>query len=195
MDQELKRTIVEDEETYQSQGEYSTMDEVFSRFDEIYKQYTEKIAYTDWKEVKILFDSEMLQVDDTTDIEEIIKELNSISSKLFSYGYVYESQQKVMEYLEEEFEIWLAEKYIIVDNTPVEVKDGLTVKYIKRSETAKEKLIIMAYKDEYMKFKSKIADEKFKLGMIGRVVKSLENYSYKLDSILKYRQMCIARNY
>ena len=199
MMEEMKRrtTIIDDGsdgQVLKSGGDYSTMDEVFGRFDEIYKQYKESQKYEDWEEVNILFDSKMLKVDDTTDIEVIINDLNNVSSKMFTYGYLYESQQKVVQYLEEEFASWLAEKYIIVDTTPVELKEGITVKYVKRTETAKEKLIIAAYNVEYTEFKSKINDEKYKLGLVGRVVKSLETFSYKLDSILKYRQMAIARN-
>jgi hypothetical protein len=190
----ITRTIISNEEGVDApSSEYSTMDDVFGRFEEIFKQYEEDKKYEEWSEVKVLFNSKMLKVDDTTDIEIIINELNNISSKLFSYGYVYESQQKVVQQLEEEFDTWFAEKYIIVDTTPVEIKEGMTVKYVKRTETAKEKLIIVAYNEEYTEFKTKLADEKFKLGLVSRALKGLENFSYKLDSILKYRQMCVQR--
>jgi hypothetical protein len=190
----IRRTIVDREEQIPENNEnYTTMDEVFGRFEEIFKQYKENTKYEDWNEVKIFFDSKMLQVDDTTDIEEIIREISLISSRMFNFGYIYESQQKVVQQLEEEFETWLAEKYIIVDHTPIEVSEGITAKYVKRTENAKEKLIITAYNQEYTAYKSKIADEKFKLGLVGRVVKGLESFSFKLDSILKYRQMAIQR--
>lgn len=189
----VTRTIVEDGTNASS--EYSTMDDVFGRFEEIFKQYEESKQYKDWKEVKIFFDSKMLRVDDVTDIEVIIGEINNVSSKMFTFGYLYESQQKVVKQLEDEFEAWFAEKYIIVDTTEVEIKEGLAVKYVKRTETAKEKLIIAAYSSEYSAFKTNLRDEHYKLGLVNRVVKSLESYSYKLHSILNYRQMAIQRGF
>ena len=187
----ITRTIVADG-TENSPG-YSTMDEVFGRFEEIFKQYEESKQYGEWKEVKIFFDSKMLKVDDTTDIESIIEEINNVSSKMFTFGYLYESQQKVVKQLEDEYDKWFAEKYIIVDTTEVEIKEGLAVKYIKRTESAKEKLIMAAYSTEYSEFQTNLRDEKYKLGIVNRVVKSLESYSYKLHSILNYRQMTVQR--
>lgn len=189
----VTRTIVEDGAPHSS--EYSTMDDVFGRFEEIFKQYEESKKYSEWKEVKIFFDSKMLKVDDTTDIEIIIKEINNVSSKMFTFGYLYESQQKVVQQLEDEFAEWFAEKYIIVDTTEIEIKEGLAVKYIKRTETAKEKLIMAAYKSEYTSYKANLRDENYKLGIVNRVVKSLESYSYKLHSILNYRQMAVQRGF
>ena len=187
------RTLVSGGNNEGSSSEYSIMNDVFGRFEELFKQYNEDTAYQEWKEVKILFDSKMLMVEDVTDIENIIEEINNVSSKLFMFGHLYESQQKVVKTLEDDYGERFAKKYIIVDTTEVEIKEGLSVKYVKRTETAKEKLIIAAYNSEYSKFRKNIRDENFKLGLIDRVVKSLESYSYKLHSILNFRQMAIKR--
>lgn len=187
------RTLVSGGNNEGSSSEYSIMNDVFGRFEELFKQYNEDTAYQEWKEVKILFDSKMLMVEDVTDIENIIEEINNVSSKMFTFGYLYESQQKVVKQLEDEYDKWFAEKYIIVDTTEVEIKEGLAVKYIKRTESAKEKLIMAAYSTEYSEFQTNLRDEKYKLGIVNRVVKSLESYSYKLHSILNYRQMTVQR--
>lgn len=191
----IKRTPVEDNTSNNviPSSYNNSMEEVFGRFDEIYKQYDESKEFDEWDDIHIIFEASLLQIDDTSDIEIIIQELNSISSKIFMFGYIYESQQKVVQKLEDDFESWLATVYVIVDSTPVETKKGLTVKAAKRTETSKEKIIRAAYQEEYDSYTSKLRDQKFKLGLVKRVLNSLENYSYKLHSILNYRQMAVQK--
>jgi len=174
----------------------NTMDEVFSKFAKVFKEFEEGSQYNDFKDIEIYFDSQMLEMDDTTDIEAILDEINRISRRIFMYGVVFESQQRVVQELEDEFERWKAEMYVTVDSATESVMDkkgNVTEKKITRTETAKEKYIMTAYADEYEPYRIKLRDEKFKLGLVKRVCAGLDSYSYKLHAILTYRQIALQK--
>jgi len=193
----MPRTLV-DENNISPNTFTNTMEEVFGRFEEMYKQFQEGFSYDEFSSVKVLFDTNMVRLDDVTDIEIIIDEINKVSGRIFMYGALYESQQRVLHQLEDEYEIWFAEKYVIVDSNPEPAEDTTEVgKKIKkkkqRTETQKEQLIIVAYGDEYSAFKERIRNETRRLGLVKRVVNSLDSYSYKLHSILNYRQIALQK--
>jgi len=174
----------------------NTMEEVFGKFEELFKQYDETKTYEEWSQVKILFDAHMLQIEDTSDIESIIDEINKVSSRIFMYGSLCESQQRVVQQLEDEFEKWIAERYVVIDSSPSEEEtEGGVVKKrkIKQTETAKENLLKVAYGTDYSKYQEKLRNEKYRLGLVKRVVSGLDSFSYKLHSILNYRQMAIQK--
>jgi len=172
----------------------STIEAVFGRFSEVFKEFKESTEYDDMEEVTIVFDSNMLELNDTTNIELIINEINRISRRIYMYGVLFESQQMVVQQVEDDFSMWSAEHYTVIDNETitVEQKNGTSIeKKVTRTENAKEKLIMYTCKDEYAKFKDILKTEKYKLGLLKRTVGALDSYSYKLHSILSYRQLSI----
>jgi len=175
----------------------STMEDVFGKFGEMFKEFKEDLVYKDYDEVKIYFDSNMLEIDDSMDLELIIGEINKISRRIFMYGAVFESQQRVLQQLEDEFERWKAEKYVSLEKGMSDEsigKDGkVTIKKKTMTETAKEKYMISMYSDEYSKYQTKIRNESYKSGLVKRVVGSLDSYSYKLHAILNYRQIALQK--
>ena len=172
----------------------SAIEIVFGKFKEVFKEFKEGIDYDDLEEVTISFDSKMLELNDTTDIELIINEINRISRRIYMYGVLFESQQMVVQQLEDDFSMWMAERYTVVDNeteTIVQKGGNVVEKKISRTENAKEKLIMFSCGEEFSKFKDKMKTEKYKLGLLKRTVNALDSYSYKLHSILSYRQLSI----
>lgn len=175
----------------------TVMEEVFCKFGEMFKQFKEGEPYGNFDEIKIYFNSSMLVLDDITDIEVIMDEMNNISSRIYMYGVIYESQQRVLQELEDEFERWLATRYTLMEHS-IEEEGGLKAKGIikkklPKTEGGKEKLIIYGYDDEYGYFKQKVRDEKYRLGLVKRVCNALDSYSYKLHAMLTYRQLVIEK--
>ena len=168
--------------------ENNTMEQVFGKFNETFKEYKDNASYEEMEEVQILFDSTLLQIDDTTDIEMILVEINKISRRTFMYGVVYESQQRVLQQLEDEFSKWHAEKYLIVE---ADLSKGGTK--TKRTEAYKDNIIMTLYAEEHDAYKEKIRNEKYRCGLLKRVVNGFENYSFKLHSILNYRQLALQK--
>jgi hypothetical protein len=72
-------------------------------------------------------------------------------------------------------------------------KTGAVIGYkkVERTEGAKEKLVISRYSIDYYDFKQKISNEKYKLGLIKACVSAIDSYSFKLHSILNYKQMLV----
>lgn len=174
----------------------NTMEEVFGKFGEMFKQFSEDTTYENFDEIKIYFDSNMLIIDDTSDIELILEEINHISRRIFMYGVLYESQQRVTQELEDEFERWQAEMYVRIDSATESIiaKDGSTkTKKVSKTETAKEKYIMTAYDVEYEAFRTKIRNENYKLGLVKRVCGGLDSFSYKLHAMLNYRQIALQK--
>lgn len=167
---------------------------VFGQFKEIFKEFKEGVPYDDLEEVTITFNSNMLELNDTTDIELIISEINRISRRIYMYGVLYESQQMIVQQVEDDFSMWMAERYTVIDNETETVmkKGGTTVeKKVSRTENAKEKLIMFTCSDDFSKFREQLKTEKYKLGLLKRTVGALDSYSYKLHSILSYRQLSL----
>lgn len=177
--------------------ENNTMEEVFGKFGEMFKEFREDQTYEEYEEVKIYFDSNMLRLDDTTDMDLIVKEINRISSRLFMYGVVYESQQRVLQQLEDEFARWKADLYVGLEKSLTEESVGEDGKLKKKkktmTETAKDNYIISMYNEEYGGFQTKMRNESYKVGLVKRVVGSLDSYSYKLHAILTHRQIALQK--
>lgn len=170
----------------------NSIETVFGKFGEMFKEYQEGKKYEEFEETKIYFNSTMLELSDTTDIELIIDEINHISKRIFMYGVLFESQQMIVQKLEDDFEAWKAERYTTVDNETetVQQKGGTAIqKKVARTEGAKDKLIIFTWSDDYSEFQEKLRIEKYKLGLVKRTVGALDSYSYKLHAILNYRQI------
>jgi hypothetical protein len=148
--------------------------DLLGRFEEDYKQYQEEIPYQQLKSQKIAFDADQVKLENVTDLMDIIHEINEISKKLFVFGVLYEGQSSVVQKLEDEFDIWIAEKTSKLDSK------------IYKSDKARERFAIVTFKPEFEIFKTDLRKENYKLGLLKRVINSLESYSYKLHSIKDY---------
>lgn len=155
--------------------------EEFSSFKKEYKVYKEGQDYDGLKATEIFFDSADLVLDNITDITKIMNELNEISRKIFTYGVIYDSQNRIVQQLEDEFEFWKSSL----------LKDLDAKEY--KTEGSKERYLMVNFKDDYKKFKDRLNSENHKLALMKRVVSGLENYGYKLHA-LKDASMAIERN-
>lgn len=165
----------------------------FTKFEDYVKIHEEEKPFDELKQQYVMFDANTLELGSVTDILIIMQELNSISKKIFVYGSICESQNRVVQQLEDEFSRWMAEKHVALDQDvePLLNRKGEpigTYKRIDRSGPQKDKIIMVKFRDEYAKFQSKLRNENYKLGMLKRVVASLENYSYKLHAMKDYCQ-------
>ena len=148
----------------------------FSSFTESFCRFDETKNYAQFEKTMLAFDANSIELKVIDDVDSIIAELNKISRKMFIYGMVLESQNRVLQQLEDEFDLWNAQKQI-------ELK-GTTFK----SEASKDKFVKAAFSDEYSAFTSKINTEKYKLGILKRTVDAIDMFSFKLHSILSYKQ-------
>jgi hypothetical protein len=112
-----------------------------------------------------------------------MNEINVLSYKLYFYGYLCDMQARVLQEIEDEFNKWMAQKFFV---------ESVDDKQFK-TEKSKERHIYMTYMTEYTKYEKAIANEKYKLSLLQRVVKSLENFGYKLHDLKDYN-MTIGRN-
>lgn len=152
----------------------------FGVVSENFKLFKEDKQYQDLAEKVITFDSQSLELENYTNLKDVMQELNEVSRKLFNYGVVYESQNRVLQLLEDEFEVWMAQQYFEVDK--IYPLTGAK----KRTETEKNNLIITHFQQAFTEYKIKISKEKYKLGIIKRAVSGLENYGFKLHSLKDY---------
>lgn len=174
-----------------------TKEDPFVKFSSSYKVPDENSNYTDMLQYPVTFDSNDIQLTDPHNTEEIIVQMNSVPKVLFRYRMIMDAQVKVLEQLEEEYNRWYAEKYIEIDNETESSTDkngNVTYKKIIRTEGAKDKLIMINYKDDYNNYRAKIREEKYRLALVKSAVASIDSYSYKLHSILNYKQMLQERN-
>lgn len=148
--------------------------DLLGQFEEDFKKYNEDNPYQTLKTQKIAFNADEVQLENITDLMDIIHEINEISKKLFVFGVLYENQSSVLQKLEDEFDIWLAEKTSNLDAK------------VYKSDKARERYAIVTFKPEFEIFRTNIRQEKYKLGLLKRVISSLESYSYKLHSIKEY---------
>jgi hypothetical protein len=123
------------------------------------------------------FDSHLLELENSLDVEAIVNELNIISRRILKYGIIVESQAKVLQKLEDSYQMWFAKKTLEVSASRPDLK----------TEKSKEFLVMVNNEEEYTKYLDNINNEKYKLGLLKRVCNSLDNYSMKLHSIFKYR--------
>jgi hypothetical protein len=155
--------------------------EEFSTLNKQYKVYREGQSYDDMPSTDIFFNSADLVLDNITDIAKIMSELNEISQKIFVFGTVYDSQNRVVQQLEDEFELWKAKNLRNLDAKEF------------KTEGAKERYLMVTFEEDYTKKLSILNEEKYKLSLMKRVVSGLENYGYKLHA-LKDASMAIERN-
>ena len=160
-----------------------TQDKYTGSFIRNFKQYHDSLTYNQYREHVISFDPTSLELINTNDLSEIMSEVNQLSYKTYYYGSLCDSQTRVVQQLEDEFERWRAEKLH---------KDGIDDKQYK-NEKSKERYIFNTYKDEYIAFQNALSLEKYNLALLQRVVRSLEVYGYKLHDLKDYN-MTIVKN-
>lgn len=150
--------------------------EIFDSFSNTYKIYNEDDDYSNLENYVFSFESKILELENVHDTDELLNEMNTISRKIFKYGAMHEMQSNVLQKLEDNFSMWYAEKYTELDGK----------KYT--TEKAKEIAIKVNYQQDYTVFQEKIREEKYKLGLLKRVLSSMESYNFKLHAIFNYRQ-------
>jgi len=148
-----------------------------------FKKYDESKTYEEFEDQTIAFNSEFLQVADVNDIRKVMEELNALSYKLYYYGYLSDAQARVVQQLEDEFEKWKAVK---LHEEKIDDKQY-------KNEKSKERYLSNKYSNEYTGFTRNLADEKYKLSLLSRVVSSLTSFGYKLHDLKDYN-MTIGRN-
>ena len=163
--------------------------ENFEVVEENYKIYKDNLQYDQLPEQKIAFNASCLELDSYTNLNDIMKEMNEISKKQAIYGFIYESQSRILQQLEDEYNRFFAEKYFEFDKDDEPIyKQAVIVgtKKVKRTESCIEKMILSKYPEECNKFIENLRNEKYKLGLIKRVVSSLDSFSYKLHALKDY---------
>jgi hypothetical protein len=155
--------------------------ETFGVISEDFKLFKENIPYTELPQQTITFNSKELELEQYTNLYDIMKEINEIARKLFLYGMIYESQSRVLQQIEDDFEMWLAKKFSNIDSLMPPLS-----KSEKRSDKARENFIKSYYEEEYRYYQTLIRNEEYKLGIIKRVVSGLENYGFKLHALKDY---------
>ncbi len=165
----------------------------FTQFKETFKNPEDGELYENLQEYTISFDSKNIQLTDPHNLEQIIIEMNNIPTSLFKYRMIMDLQNKLVQQLEDEYTRWYAERWIDVDKETEpkydKVGNFLGDKKIERTEGAKEKIIITRFKEDYEMFQHKMREEKYRLSLVKSTVASIDNYSYKLHSILSYKQL------
>ena len=166
------------------------MSKDFEAFKDRFKIYRDDVSYEEMQSMEVSFDSEKeLTPLSMIDPEQIVQQLADISKKQFYYTSLYESQKRVLQTIEDEFDMWYAKIYCEVD-TETEIifgKEGKEVKQpIKRNENQKEMTIKTRYADQYIEYLGTIKQEKYKLGLIAGVRDAIKSFSYKLNNINEY---------
>jgi hypothetical protein len=152
-------------------------------FKKNFKNYDENKSYSEFTESEVEFNSETLQLNDVEDIHTIMQEINKLSYTIYVYGSLCDSQARVVQQIEDEFEKWKAKVYF---------DEKIDDKKFK-SENNKERQIMIKYGDEFWKYSNNIRAEKYKLSLLQRVMKSLEHFGYKLHDLKDYN-LAINRN-
>jgi len=147
------------------------------------KEYDDQKSYREYKSKTIGFNPNQLTLESVHDIHKIMEEVNSLSYKLYYWGHLCDMQIRVVQQIEDEFNKWLAQKYFV---------ESIDDKQFK-TEKSKERHIYMTYTTEFTEYEKAVATEKYKLSLLQRVVRSLENYGYKLHDLKDYN-MTVNRN-
>jgi len=153
----------------------------FGTINETFKLYKENTSYKDLPINPVVFDSQQLELENYTNLRDIMLEINEISRKLFVYGMIYESQNQVVQQLEDEFDMWQAKKYFEINAILPPLG-----KSEKRTEKEKENFIKVHFEKEYEQYSNLLRTETYKLGLVKRVVSGLENYGFKLHALKDY---------
>jgi hypothetical protein len=154
----------------------------FSEFTENFKMYEDKKKYDELEKYVLTFNAKMLELENVNETSLIVKEMNTISSKMLVYGTIAEAQSRILQKLSDEFDMWYAEKYL-------EVEKYLKSEFPKEkfTESYKDNFIKTENKGGYLEFQEKLRDEKYRLGILKKVCSAIDSYSMKLHSIFKYR--------
>jgi len=171
---------------------------IFDQFQEIFKIEEESKLYADLREVPIRFSGDQLKLEDPHNFQLLIEETNNVSSLIFRYKMVLAMQSNVVQKVDDEYSLWYAQQWTTLDANALEPKfdrsGALTGhKKIAMTGTAIDQYIIANNPVEYTRFRNMVKNEQYKLTIIKAAVTSLENYSFKLQSILNYKQMIEAR--
>lgn len=158
------------------------LSKIFGFFNEEFKKYQEGVSFDDLRATNVAFSVDLLQMKDLTSLESIAADQSTVARMLFIYGSVYESQNMVLQKLEDEFKLWEAKIY----NTISSDKSFKT-------EGARNNYLYEQYKNNYEIYNSKLRAEKYKLGILKRTISSLETYSYKLDSVQRSIETAIKK--
>ena len=165
------------------------MDE-FTKISEDFKLYKEGIEYDKLSVTRVEFNADTLEMENYTNLTDIMKELSEISKKVLMYGIIYESQNQIVQQVEDMYNKWYATKYFEFEKEDEAIVDRqgneTGKKKVKQTESYIEKRIMTTYMAEYDYHNNLISVEKYKLNIIKRVVSSLENYGYKLHAMEKY---------
>jgi len=171
---------------------------IFDQFQEIFKIDEENKLYTELREVPIRFNSELIKLEDPHNFQLILEEMNNVSSLIFRYKMVLAMQSKVVQKIDDEYTLWHAQQWTKLDSEqePKFDRTGALTGYkkVEKTGTAIEKYIISNNPAEFTDFRNRLKDEQYKLTIIKAAVTSLENYSFKLHSILNYKQMQEEKN-
>lgn len=153
----------------------------FSVIDKVFKKFDETRSYAELNNSMIRFNSEIVELKSVDDVDRIIAELNCIPRKMFMYGMILESQSQVLQKLEDEFDLWKAKKLHEIDKSKF------------KSEKAKDDYVKVEFEEEYKAYTNQLSTEQYNLGIMKRVVSALESYSFKLHSILTYKQKILEK--
>jgi len=148
-----------------------------------FKNYDAVQTYSEYTESEVEFDPSFLELDSATDIHIIMQEINKLSYTIYKYGSLCDSQVRVLQQTEDEFEKWKAKVYF---------DEKIDDKKFK-SDKSKERHIMIKYSEEFWKLQNNINAEKYKLSLLQRVLKSLEHYGYKLHDLKDYN-LAVNRN-
>lgn len=159
------------------------MNEKDGAFKKEFKKYDDEKSYEQYETHQVEFNPEFLEIADVTDIRKIMDELNTLSYKLYYYGSLSDAQNRIVQQLEEEFERWKAEK---IHFHKIDDKQFKT-------EKSKERFLYNQYISEYHHFTQALSNERYRLSLLNRVVKSLELFGYKLHDLKDYN-LTIGRN-
>ena len=160
------------------------MEDIYESFGvirETFKLFKENTSYDDLPTNPVVFNSKELELENYTNLRDVMKEMNEVSRKLFIYGMIYESQNRVLQLLEDEFGMWQAKKYFEINALLPPLS-----KSEKRTEKEKENFIKVHFEKDHKQYSDLLSVEKYKLGIIKRVVSGLENYGFKLHSLKDY---------
>lgn len=149
------------------------------------KSFAENKAFADLTESVVAFNASCLEIADVNDAEVINNEINLVSRKIFRFSMILESQNQVLQLLEDEFDMWYAKKYTDISKAHTGSKP-LTGVFI-------ETVIKTENEVEYSGYRSKINSEKYKVSVLKRTVAALESYSYKLHDLQSYRKAAIQK--
>jgi len=167
-------------------------DPIFDQFTEFFKIDEEDKLYTELRDVPIRFDSSLVKLQDPDNFQNLIEEMNGVSSTIFRYKMILANQAKIVQKIDDDYTLWRAKKWVEYDSQqePKFDRSGQITGYkkLERTGTAIEQYIIANNPEDYSFYRNLVKNENYKLTIIKAAVASLEGYSFKLHAILNYKQ-------